>query len=54
MVLYDVQKAVEKTSERDVMSADDEFIPDILLQNHDVFINVVKSRLTKLQVTSNY
>ncbi|XP_010905604.1 katanin p80 WD40 repeat-containing subunit B1 homolog KTN80.4 isoform X1 [Elaeis guineensis] len=47
-------KAPEKTSERDVMSADDDFVPDILLQNHNVFINAVKSRLTKLQAVRHF
>lgn len=32
--------------------ADGDFGCEALLQGHDVFINLVKSRLTKLQVTS--
>ncbi|XP_008800146.2 katanin p80 WD40 repeat-containing subunit B1 homolog KTN80.4-like [Phoenix dactylifera] len=47
-------KSPGKTSERDAMSVDDDFVPDILLQNHDVFINAVKSRLTKLQAVRHF
>lgn len=54
MVLYDAQKAPGKTSERDMASVTDDFVPDMLLQNHGLFIDAVKSWLTKLQVTSSY
>ncbi|KAM0943946.1 putative transcription factor WD40-like family [Dioscorea sansibarensis] len=47
-------KGQDETSARDMIRVDDDFIPGILLQNHDVLINVVKSRLTKLQVVRHF
>uniref|UniRef100_A0A1D1YHI6 Katanin p80 WD40 repeat-containing subunit B1 1 n=1 Tax=Anthurium amnicola TaxID=1678845 RepID=A0A1D1YHI6_9ARAE len=40
---------IAEASERDLRS-DDDGCPDALLQTHDSFINVLKSRLTKLQM----
>lgn len=39
------------TYQKNLSSLDDGSILEILNQSHDVFINAVKSRLTKLQVT---
>ncbi|KAH7675836.1 Microtubule severing protein katanin p80 subunit B (contains WD40 repeats) protein [Dioscorea alata] len=47
-------KGQDDSSARDTTRVDDDFIPGILLQNHDVLINVIKSRLTKLQVVRHF
>lgn len=50
MLFCDEQKQSEATSERDLTTSEDDLIPETLIQNHDAFINSLKSRLTKLQV----
>lgn len=40
--------------EKIITTADDSLLCETLLQGHDVFINVVKSRLTKLQVVRHF
>ncbi|XP_039130994.1 katanin p80 WD40 repeat-containing subunit B1 homolog KTN80.1-like isoform X2 [Dioscorea cayenensis subsp. rotundata] len=49
-----LSKGQDDSSARDMTRVDDDFIPGVLLQNHDVLINVIKSRLTKLQVVRHF
>ncbi|KAJ8497601.1 hypothetical protein OPV22_008153 [Ensete ventricosum] len=42
------------TSERDLTTSEDDLIPETLIQNHDAFINSLKSRLTKLQMVRHF
>ncbi|XP_072988421.1 katanin p80 WD40 repeat-containing subunit B1 homolog KTN80.4-like isoform X1 [Typha latifolia] len=43
-----------QTKEKDLTSVGEDIFPEMLIQNHDVFINAVKSRLTKLQVVRHF
>ncbi|CAL9759218.1 unnamed protein product [Musa acuminata subsp. burmannicoides] len=47
-------KQSEATSERDLTTSEDDLIPETLIQNHDAFINSLKSRLTKLQMVRHF
>ncbi|KAK9267870.1 hypothetical protein L1049_010307 [Liquidambar formosana] len=47
-------KAQPQLSGRELVSADDEKVTEELMQNHDLFLSTLKSRLTKLQVVRHF
>lgn len=51
-LIHDEQKGSGQSSERDFSIVEVDIGPEALIHNHDVFINSLKSRLTKLQVLS--
>ncbi|WOL12970.1 katanin p80 WD40 repeat-containing subunit [Canna indica] len=43
-----------QTTEKDLTTAEDDSTPETLVQNHDAFVNTLKSRLTKLQMVQHF
>ncbi|KAF8370165.1 hypothetical protein HHK36_031796 [Tetracentron sinense] len=50
MMFNDEQNGQPQTSGRELLSANNEDVTEALLQNHDIFLSTLRSRLTKLQV----
>lgn len=48
------QAEPSQTYEKDLSTVDEVMTPINLMQNHDEFINAVKSRLTKLEVIPSF
>ncbi|XP_058073225.1 katanin p80 WD40 repeat-containing subunit B1 homolog KTN80.4-like isoform X2 [Magnolia sinica] len=51
--LPSVMKGQPQTSQMDLVSANDEDAAENIMQNHDLFLSVLQSRLTKLQPLKN-
>lgn len=46
-----LQNSDQRVAESEAPEKDDNFVTEILMQNHDVLLSTFRSRLTKLQVT---
>ncbi|KAG6517752.1 hypothetical protein ZIOFF_021150 [Zingiber officinale] len=54
LLLHDEQKGSEQSSERHLSISEVDFSPETLVQNHDAFVNSLKSRLMKLQMVKHF
>ncbi|XP_042468694.1 katanin p80 WD40 repeat-containing subunit B1 homolog KTN80.2-like isoform X2 [Zingiber officinale] len=54
LLLHDEQKESEQSSERHLSISEVDFSPETFVQNHDAFVNSLKSRLMKLQMVKHF